>query len=741
MRKVIFVVGLLLVAFQLSAAQSVSLSPTSLTFGNVVVATTSASKLVSVTNTGSATLIVSSVAASANFSQSNNCTRIAPKMKCTITVTFSPAARMHYTGTLTIKDNASSGTQTVPLQGTGVPPVVMSATALMFGNVVVGSSSAVKASTLTNNQTKVLNISSVGITGPFKLDTSTTCAGQVPAKGKCIVAATYTPTAANFQTGAVTILHDASNSPTMVNLRGTGILSKVVSISVTPASVAIDVGTTQQFSAMATYNDGSTRDITSTVAWTSSATGIATIDSKGLSTAVAVGTSTISAAQSGVSGGATLTVTSVTSGVPVPTEFRVDTSAGTTGQLFVSWIAAPSATYYNVERSTQPSAGFTLVTQCSGTGALKYIGTFQNLKACRDKGLVVGTTYYYRVQSCNATGCGNYTAVTSNVPVNSDCTPTQIPDLTGVKAVPQIKVTSSTVDPAVTFLPNNLEYAAYAAPGIARKNKLLVFLSGSGDACGGVGVLGQIGVNLGFDFMCVNYSNAVSALNICDDTSCFGNLFQAKLDATGPCSIANGPDCGTDPNTGQPYVNSNPADAITQRISMMLQYLNNNGYNANGTDWSSYLSGTTPDWTRIVLSGWSQGGSLATYTGYKLPVARVINLSAPPLAILVGGVMTAADFFSVPPVTNIRNFYGFVHTRDQLYMIGRFQAVWTAAGFTDLNNDAELRLNTASPVGLNCNAGIPSHNFSTSAPVSRDGAHGDVNELWNEDVLKYMLID
>jgi Abnormal spindle-like microcephaly-assoc'd, ASPM-SPD-2-Hydin len=162
MRKVIFVVGLLLVAFQLSAAQSVSLSPTSLTFGNVVVATTSASKLVSVTNTGSATLIVSSVAASANFSQSNNCTRIAPKMKCTITVTFSPAARMHYTGTLTIKDNASSGTQTVPLQGTGVPPVVMSATALMFGNVVVGSSSAVKTSTLTNNQTKVLNISSVG---------------------------------------------------------------------------------------------------------------------------------------------------------------------------------------------------------------------------------------------------------------------------------------------------------------------------------------------------------------------------------------------------------------------------------------------------------------------------------------------------------------------------------------------------------------------------------------------------
>ena len=331
MRKVIFVVGLLLVAFQLSAAQSVSVSPISLTFGNVVVGTISASKLVSVTNTGSATLIVSSVAATANFAQSNNCARIAPKMKCTITVTFSPAARMHYTGTLTITDNASPGTQTVPLQGTGVPPVVMSATTLMFGNVVLGTTSAIKTSTLTNNQTKVLNISSIGITGPFKLDTSATCAGQVPAKGKCIVAATYTPTAATFQTGAVTILHDASNSPTMVNLRGTGIGPRLASISVAPASASINVGTTQQFTATGTYNDGSTRDITSTVAWTSSATGIATIDSKGLGTGVAVGTSTISAVQSGVSGGASLAVTSATSSVSVPIEFRVDTSVGTTG--------------------------------------------------------------------------------------------------------------------------------------------------------------------------------------------------------------------------------------------------------------------------------------------------------------------------------------------------------------------------------------------------------------------------
>jgi len=739
MRKLIFVLISLLLVIQLSSAQSASLSPTSIAFGSVVAGTTSAPRLVTLTNTGTTTLIVSGVSASANFAQSNNCTQIAPKTKCTITVTFSPAALMHYTGTLTISDNASPGTQTVALQGTGVAPVVVSPIALAFGQVVLSTTSAIKTSTLTNNQTKVLNISSVGITGPFNLDASSTCAGQVPAKGRCIVAVTYKPTATTLQTGVVTIRHDAANSPTTVNLRGSGIARKLASISVTPGSASISVGNTQQFTATGTYSDGTTLDITSAVTWTSSATGIATIDTKGLSTGVATGSSAIMAVQGGVSGSATL---SVTSGLAMPTQFRVDISVGTTGQLFVSWILVPNASYYNVERSTQPSTGFTLVTACSGTGAKAFTGTFQNLKACRDKGLTVGTTYYYRVQACNATACSNFTAVTSNVPVKSDCTPAQMPDLSGANALPLIQVSASKVDPAVTFLPNDPEFADYATPGTLRKNKLLVFLSGSGGACGGIGVIGQIGVHLGYDAMCVNYSNTASAINICKgDTTCFANVFQAKLDGTGPCSIANGPHCGIDPVTGQPYVNSNPADALTQRLTKMLQYLNNNGFNANGTVWGSYLSGTAPDWTRIVLSGWSQGGSLATYTAYKLPISRAINISAPPLATLVGGVMTAADFFSDPPVTNIRNIYGLVHTRDPLYTTGRFNAVWSAAGLTDVNNDGEVQLNTSTAVGLNCNVGIPSHNFSTSAPDGPFGPHDDTNSLWNEDVLKYMLID
>jgi hypothetical protein len=46
---------------------------------------------------------------------------------------------------------------------------------------------------------------------------------------------------------------------------------------------------------------------------------------------------------------------------------------------------------------------------------------------------------------------------------------------------------------------------------------------------------------------------------------------------------------------------------------MLLQYLNNNGYNANGTTWGNYLSGTTPRWDKMIVGGHSQGGDMGTF--------------------------------------------------------------------------------------------------------------------------------
>jgi hypothetical protein len=428
---------------------------------------------------------------------------------------------------------------------------------------------------------------------------------------------------------------------------------------------------------------------------------------------------------------------------PIPTNFRADISVGTTGQLFVSWDSIKGATYYNLQRSTDPDDVYISVVKCSGLANIKNTNTTSGMRACRDGGLTPGNFYYYQVQACNSIGCSDFSAAVSNVPVTSDCTSAQIPDLTGVTTLPKISVLSSTVDPAIQFLPNENQFANYAAPGVPRRNLLLVILPGSDEKCPGPDPINITAQKLGFDTICVNYSNLSSQQDICKgDLACFGNISQAKLDATGICSIPGQPQCGIDPKTLQPYYLSNPADAVTQRISMMLQYLNTNVYNQNGTNWGTYLSGTTPLWQNIVLGGHSQGGDMATFAAYDHVVARAINLAGPPQATRVNGVEVGADYFTSPKATDIRNIYGLVSVYDLYYQQGIYFAVWNLLGFTEANNDAEVMLNTDTPIGLNCNCDTPSHNFSTSAPPG-PGGNGHVSPLylWNEDVYKFMLID
>jgi hypothetical protein len=87
----------------------------------------------------------------------------------------------------------------------------------------------------------------------------------------------------------------------------------LVSLAITPYSQNISVGATQQFTATGTYSDSTTQNLTTTVTWSSSKTGIASISnasgSMGLAAAVAAGTTTITAASGSISAAATLTVT------------------------------------------------------------------------------------------------------------------------------------------------------------------------------------------------------------------------------------------------------------------------------------------------------------------------------------------------------------------------------------------------------------------------------------------------
>src|SRR5439155_1278420 len=119
------------------APASGSVSPTSLSFGDQRV-NTSSTKAVTLSSTGGSELSnisISITGANSNqFSQTNNCgASLAAGSSCIINVTFRPTTTGSMTATVTVADNASNSPQTVSLTGAGVQPVAsVSPTSVLF---------------------------------------------------------------------------------------------------------------------------------------------------------------------------------------------------------------------------------------------------------------------------------------------------------------------------------------------------------------------------------------------------------------------------------------------------------------------------------------------------------------------------------------------------------------------------------------------------------------------------------
>ncbi len=86
-------------------------------------------------------------------------------------------------------------------------------------------------------------------------------------------------------------------------------LPLLTSIQVSPANSTIDIGQTQQFTAVGTFSDGNTQDLTNLVNWSSSNTNVAAISSSGLALSHSQGSSMISATFKTVDGPVTGTTT------------------------------------------------------------------------------------------------------------------------------------------------------------------------------------------------------------------------------------------------------------------------------------------------------------------------------------------------------------------------------------------------------------------------------------------------
>lgn len=229
-----------------------TVSPTSLSYGNQGIASTSAAKKVTITNNTGAVVTISSIAISGtdptDFAQSaTTCgSSLALKSSCTISIAFTPTALGARSAALVLLDSAANSPQTIALSGTGVLQASLSPVTLAFGNEADGTTTAPKTVTLTNNTSAALPISSIATTGTNSGEfavSSNACGASIGAHSSCKIGVTFAPVTPGAKTASLTVTDSANNSPQSVSLTGTGIAP----VSITPASLtfaAQKVGTT-----------------------------------------------------------------------------------------------------------------------------------------------------------------------------------------------------------------------------------------------------------------------------------------------------------------------------------------------------------------------------------------------------------------------------------------------------------------------------------------------------------------
>ena len=221
-----------------AATSTMTLSPASVSFGNVNLGS-SATQNVQLTNTGNSSVTVTQVAASGTGITVSGATTpltLAPSQTVALTVNYAPTTNGATAGSITVTNNGGvSATDAVT--GTGVQAGLnITPTSVSFGSVVSGNTNS-QTVQLKNSGTASLTISQATVTGSGLSLTGlslplTLAPGQ---SGNFNVQ--YAPQGSGNVSGAVSIVSNAPNSPASVALSGTGIAA-TYTISLNPGSLS-----------------------------------------------------------------------------------------------------------------------------------------------------------------------------------------------------------------------------------------------------------------------------------------------------------------------------------------------------------------------------------------------------------------------------------------------------------------------------------------------------------------------
>ena len=210
---------------------SLNFSASTLNFGFLQVGLTSAAQTVTISNVSNHSVTFSSIAASGDYSQSNNCPAPLPvSHSCTVTVHFAPTAAGPRNGAVTLKDNSpGSPQQTIALSGNGgAGALTFTVASLNLGSVIPGNQSYQNV-TLINDSAgavRILSYNMVPANGTFSTFGTNNCPTTpttLQPQASCVFQVVFKPPDTGTFSATLTVTDSGKGAPATLALAGTGL--------------------------------------------------------------------------------------------------------------------------------------------------------------------------------------------------------------------------------------------------------------------------------------------------------------------------------------------------------------------------------------------------------------------------------------------------------------------------------------------------------------------------------------
>lgn len=207
---------------------SLMANPTSVSFGNVQVGSSQAQSVLLSNSGGSSVTVSQATATGGGFSVSGLNLPIALNagQSVTFSVGFAPQSGGSATGSITVQSTASNPNLILALSGTGTSTVTtrgllaISPSTINFGNVVVGTS-ATQPGSLSASAASV-TISGVSSTNPEFTVSGISFPLTLAAGNSAPFSVKFTPQASGAASATISVASNASNSPPVESVSGTG---------------------------------------------------------------------------------------------------------------------------------------------------------------------------------------------------------------------------------------------------------------------------------------------------------------------------------------------------------------------------------------------------------------------------------------------------------------------------------------------------------------------------------------